>query len=200
MFIVEMHRIPRPTSGYDLFDCPGPLWDTLKKLGESYGWKPMGTVPSPGIPKAEVEAEEKKLAEYRASVPPNWREVAKRLDDIEREKLKAQGKNSALVLSGPGCDMYWKYSQLDLYMPRDWGRVVRMVTAEDAANWADALNRALEHMESLNIDLPHEGPGIVNENMHVELNELMNGGLKRDFTRAFSTYIRRGGFGFAWDD
>jgi len=200
MFIVEMHRIPRPASGYDLFDCPGPLWDALRKLGESYGWQPMGTVPSPSVPRAEAEADEQKLVEYRATVPPNWREVAKQLDDLEREKLKAQGRNSSLVLGGPGCDMYWKYSQLDLYMPRDWGRVIRMVTAEDAANWADALDRVLEHMEALNIDLPHEGPGIINENMHPELNDLMNGGLKRDFVRAFRNYIRRGAFGFAWDD
>lgn len=200
MFIVEMHRIPKPSDSYDLFDCPGPLWDALRKLGESYGWKPMGTVPSPSTPKDKAEAEERKLEEYRATVPPHWREVAKRLDDEEREKLKAQGKRSSLILSGPGNDMYWKYSQLDLYLPRDWGGVIRMVTAEDATHWADALDRALQHMETLNIDLPHEGPGIINENMHTELNELMNGGLKRDFVRAFTAYIRRGAFGFAWDD
>lgn len=96
MLIVEMHRIPKPADNYDLFDCPGPLWKSLRKLGESYGWKPAGTLP----------------ASYHSS----------------------------------------------------------------------------------------EKACIINSNMHPELNELMNGGLKRDFVRAFSTYIRRGAFGFAWDD
>jgi len=189
MLIVEMHRIPRPADGYDLFDCPGPLWESLRKLGESYGWKPAGTLPASYISASKADAEERLLAELRASVPANLKAL------VQKEREEAR-KNRKLLFNSS----YDKYGQLDLYEPRDWGGVPRMVTAEDGKAWAEALDRALQHMNELDIDLPPEGPCIINSTMHPELNGLMNGGLKRDFVRAFSAYIRRGAFGFAWDD
>lgn len=189
MLIVEMHRIPKPPDGYDLFDCPGPLWDALRKLAVSYGWKPAGTLPASYHSAERAKDEELKLGELRASVPPNLKEL------VERERQEAR-KNKKLLYASE----YWKYDQLDLYLPRDWGGITRMVTAEDGRAWAEALDRALQHMEELDIDLPHEGACVINTSMHPELNELMNGGLRREFVRAFSSYIRCGGFGFAWDD
>ncbi|MBP1629074.1 MAG: hypothetical protein H6Q00_3549 [Holophagaceae bacterium] len=189
MLIVEMHRIPKPSDGYDLFDCPGPLWDGLRKLAVSYGWKPAGTSPASYHGTEKVKAEELKLAELRANMPPNLKEL------IAEEREENRKNNKRYYNSE-----YWKYDQLDLYLPRDWGGVTRMVTAEDGAAWAEALGRALEHMEALDIDLPHEGPCVVNSTMHPELNGLMNGGLTREFIKAFCVYLRGGAFGFAWDD
>jgi hypothetical protein len=71
---------------------------------------------------------------------------------------------------------------------------------EDAANWVTALGHALADMERLDIDLPHEGACVISENIQPALNLLANGGLKRDFMRRFAAYIRKGAFGFAWDD
>lgn len=198
-----MHRIPKPADGYDLFDCPGSLWEALQKLGESYGWRPAGTLPASYHSKEKADAEEQRLAEIRAEMPPDWKEQARKLDEEakrEESERRQRGERRTSLLFGGGYKLMEKFSQLDLYSPRDWGGIVRMVTADDGRTWAEALDRALRDMETLDIDLPHEGPGIINENMHVELNELMNGGLKRDFIRAFNAYIRRGAFGFAWDD
>ncbi len=200
MLIVEMHRIPKPADHYDLFDCPSNFWKTLRNLGESYGWKPSGTVPSPGHNPEKVEQEERKLEELRATVPPNWEDLAKQADEEARLKHEVEGKGRWSIFMGPGFDMRMEYSRLDLYEPRTWGDIIRMVTVDDARQWAEALERALQHMETLGIDLPHEGPGIINTTMHPELNELMNGGLKRDFVRAFIQYLKGGSFGFAWDD
>jgi hypothetical protein len=44
MFIVELHRLPRPKSGRDNFDCPVSLWEELKDLGMAFGWVPAGAM------------------------------------------------------------------------------------------------------------------------------------------------------------
>ena len=193
MLVVEMHRVPKPQDGYDLFDCPGPQWTALRKLGESYGWKPAGTLPASYHGAAKAEAEERKLAEIRAAMPPDWEEQARQMD------LEAQQQGQS-IFGSKGFNLRMRYSQLDLYEPRDWSGVPRMVTAEDGLAWADALDRACEELEALNLYLPHEGPIIINQCMHEELNATMNQELTRAFIRDFSEYIRRGSFGFAWDD
>lgn len=199
MMIVEMHRIPKPPDAYDLFDCPGPLWKALRKLGEAFGWQPRGTVVSPRYA-GKAAQEEEKLEALRASVPPDWEALAQRLDEEARDKYFLEGKGRMSPLEGPGFQMRWKYSQLDLYEPRTWGKVIRMVTVEDAAAWAQALDRGLLVLERLGLDLPHEGAAVFNTELHPELNDAMNGGLKRPFIQAFSTYLKGGAFGFAWDD
>lgn len=191
MWIVEMHRIPPPPDGHDLFDCPGNHWDALRKLGASYGWRPQGTLPHPHIDARRAEAEERSLAELRATVPPD-------LDALRRkavEERKARSGGGILFVTE-----YDKYDWLDLYLPRDWCGVPRMVTAGDARAWAEALDRCLQDMEALSIDLPHEGPAVLNTTSHADLNGVMNGGLSRAFIQEFSAYLRRGAFGFAWDD
>lgn len=200
MFVVEMYRIPKPVSGYDVFDCPGSLWAALRQLGQGFGWVPSGTTPAPGQDAERVCSDEKRLEEYRATVPPNWEELAERLDEEARRIHEGAGKGRFSPFMGPGFEMRMKFSQLDLYEPRDWGGVVRMVSAEDAICWAKALELALYHMEELAIDLPHKGATIINRDPQAKLNTLMNGGLKRDFVRSFIGYLRRGSFGFAWDD
>ncbi len=152
MLIVEMHRIPKPADGYDLFDCPGPLWDALRKLAVSYGWKPAGTLPASYHSAEKAKAEELKLAELRANVPPNLEKL------VQKEREEAR-KNKKLLYSSD----YWKYDQLDLYLPRDWGGIPRMVTVDDGMAWAEALDRALQHMEALGATLkivPSEGGGM----------------------------------------
>ena len=42
MFVVEMHRIPRPKVGHDNLHCPSPHWDALLELGRAFGWQPKG--------------------------------------------------------------------------------------------------------------------------------------------------------------
>ena len=44
MFVVEMHRLPRPKSGRDNFDCPISHWEELKDLGMAFGWVPAGAM------------------------------------------------------------------------------------------------------------------------------------------------------------
>jgi hypothetical protein len=44
MFIVEMHRLPRPEVGYDNLDCPDPHWKALFDLGKAFGWEPKGAI------------------------------------------------------------------------------------------------------------------------------------------------------------
>lgn len=188
MMIVELHRIYRPSGGFDNFDCPGTLWDALRKLGESYGWVPSGTLPSPSNSQEKSEAEERHLAELRAIVPPNW-------EGLAMEAQKREGSNL-----GEAYELRRKFMQLDLYLPRDWGSVIRMVTTEDAAHWAEALERGLQHLEALDIDLKREGAIIISESVSPELHTLMNEGLKRPFIQAFIDYLRGGAFGFAWDD
>ena len=193
MLIVEMHRIPKPQDGYDLFDCPGPQWTALRRLGEGFGWKPLGTLPASYHGPAKAEAEEKKLAEIRATMPLDWEEQARKMDLEAKQKGKS-------VFCSEGFNLRMRYSLMDLYEPRDWGGVPRMVSAEDGLAWADALDRALKELEALKIDLPHKGPIIINQNVTEALNESMNQGLTPAFIHDFVEYIRRGNFGFAWDD
>lgn len=87
---------------------------------------------------------------------------------------------------------------LDLYEPRTWGNMIRMITAEDAANWAVALERALA--SAVVIDRLHAGPIIISETMTSDQQVLVNGGINRKYVQEFADYIRRGAFGFAWDD
>ena len=42
MWIVEMHRVPRPAVGYDNFGCPSTQWEAFLGLGKAYGWQPKG--------------------------------------------------------------------------------------------------------------------------------------------------------------
>lgn len=164
MNIVEMHRIPAPPRGVDLFDCSGGSWGYLRKLGEAFGWNPTGTVPSPLTPPIKIAEEYLYLVKQRAA--------------------KQRGELSSALL--------------DLYEPRTWGNMIRMITAEDAANWSAALERALESAEV--IDCPHAGAIIISETMTPDQQDLVNGGIDREYVQEFADYIRRGAFGFAWDD
>lgn len=101
MFIVEMHRIPKPADCYDLFDCPGPLWDALRKLGESYGWKPAGTIPEPHWERDKTEREERELAELRAIPPEGWEA---RITAAE-ERDRVSGKKD--ILGGEAGRIRW---------------------------------------------------------------------------------------------
>lgn len=193
MFVVEMHRIPQPQGSYELFDCPGPHWRALRKLGERHGWVPAGTLPSPHINPAKAAADEAELAEIRAAMPPDWEDQARRMDAEAMEKGQS-------AFTSQGFNLRMRFGRLDLYEPRDWSEVTRMVTSADAAAWADSLDRACEELESMGVGLPHEGPVVVNLNQHLELNATMNEGLTRAFIRSFSAYLRGGSFGFAWDD
>ena len=75
-----------------------------------------------------------------------------------------------------------------------------MVEIEDAASWAGAVLRGLEHMETLRVDLPPSGPLILNLGDQAALNMVANAGLTRAFMREFAAYTQNGAFDFAWDD
>ena len=193
ILIVDLRRIPKPQGGFDLFGCPWPQWKALRKLGESHGWVPAETLPSPYIHPTKAAADERLLAEIRAEIPPDWEDQAMRLD------LGATAQGQRLFTS-QAVNLRRRFRQLDLYETRAWRGVPRMVTAEDAEAWAVALDCARLAFVALNLDLPHEGPVILNLDMHVDWNDVMNHGLTRDFIRGFCASLLRGAFGFAWDD
>jgi len=86
------------------------------------------------------------------------------------------------------------------YWPGTWGGSLPRVTDLDARNWSQALGAALQSLCELEVDLPHEGPLILNLALHQELNGIANAGLTREFIAAFAGYLGRGGFTMAWDD
>jgi hypothetical protein len=49
MMIVVSHRIPELPTGPEIFDCPASLWEWLRKIGESYGWRRAGTMLRPNL-------------------------------------------------------------------------------------------------------------------------------------------------------
>lgn len=201
MMIVVLHCIPKPQSGPDVFECPASRWGALRKLGESYGWRPAGTMLRPGLPPEVAQEEEHQIKELQETLPENWEALAVSMIEEQQRQVRATGKvRSFIVFDGPGVDLRERGLRADLYEPRDpWG-MWRVVTQEDAANWANAIEHALADMERLDIDLPHEGACAISENIEPALNLLANGGLKCDFMRRFIDYARKGAFGFAWDD
>jgi hypothetical protein len=40
---VELFRDAAESQGRDLFSCPAELWELLVELGETFGWRPLGT-------------------------------------------------------------------------------------------------------------------------------------------------------------
>jgi hypothetical protein len=144
MFIVEMHRVPRPEVGYDNLDCPGPHWDALLELGQAFGWQPRGI--------------------------------------LQRSKEDREG-----------------YRRMR-YIPGMYGEWLPEVDQEDAKAWAEALDRAANHMEELGVELPRRGPYLISEGVTPEMHEAMNGGVSAAFVRTFSEYLHRGAFDCAYDD
>jgi hypothetical protein len=41
--MVEMVRKAAEAGGRDRFSCPVPVWELLRELGETFGWRPKGT-------------------------------------------------------------------------------------------------------------------------------------------------------------
>lgn len=69
---VELFRDAAESHGRDRFSCPGAVWDLLLELGETFGWRPLGTtylVP----PKSKVTTPARQ--NYQAGDPIDYKRV-----------------------------------------------------------------------------------------------------------------------------
>ncbi len=86
------------------------------------------------------------------------------------------------------------------YEPGDWG-YVKLVLAEDAAAWADALERFADRVEAGEVTvLAKSHCLLIREGMTEEELEAANRDMSLEFLRELIAFLRRGGFRFAWDD
>jgi len=83
------------------------------------------------------------------------------------------------------------------YQPIEWAYPMR-VLADDGANWADALERALPGTASEPVAPPR--PALIREDMTEEEYHAANRGLSAELLREFITFLRHGAFNFAYDD
>jgi hypothetical protein len=84
------------------------------------------------------------------------------------------------------------------YEPPSWGDDLKIFTAEDASNLADALAKALAKRAGSNADKPFfGGPVLLVHGMtETEFNELND----QERLTQFIDFLRKGQFNFVWDD
>lgn len=84
------------------------------------------------------------------------------------------------------------------YEPGSYGAST-MVLADDAKAWADALERAIQFEKPVNLEKKQQ-PILITDEMTAEEFERINKGVSPEGLKEFIAFLRRGGFGFAWDD
>jgi hypothetical protein len=87
------------------------------------------------------------------------------------------------------------------YEPIMWG-AEKMVLADDAKAWAEALERAVaDSDEKALAEASKPGVPIVSDWMKSEEDfQFVNGGPSRKKLLEFAEFMKNGGFGFTWDD
>lgn len=181
---VELFRIPKPPR-MDVFDLGGRTWDSLLELGKAFGWIPQGTqLVTPLRPEDEAKLE--------ASLV----KARKHLEELEAIPNPSRPIKLDITLTRS-----WIADRLNPYAPVLWGDLdMRRVTPEDAAALAEALERALQELRRLDVDLPHKGGVYLSESMDEQLYLRTNGGISRKILEDFIPFLRRGGFGISvWD-
>jgi len=75
------------------------------------------------------------------------------------------------------------------------------ILAEDAANWADALERALDKWKrgEFKIETGSPSPILIGDDMTEEQYIAANSGVSEGLLKEFIAYIRGGQFKFCWD-
>jgi hypothetical protein len=144
--VIQVEDPPDPE--WRQFSCSGFVWRELLKLGEEYGWKPMGTVP-------------------HDSSKRDWQRLGNFKNDYE---------------------------------PRDFLFMKRFLT-EDASALADALSRTLEDLQNGAVTLvARKNPVLLRSGMTQDEYHAANRGISAEFLKEFIAFLRKGTFGFAWDD
>lgn len=80
-------------------------------------------------------------------------------------------------------------------------RWAKEILPQDAFNIAQALENYLSNFKGkLNTKSQFKGPILLVDGMSEEEYKRLNQGITGDFLRAFIAFLRKGGFGFCWDD
>ena len=77
---------------------------------------------------------------------------------------------------------------------------VKLVTAEDARNWAAALEKAARSLGSGILPLTGPGTNVLSDRYNLEVITHLRFGVRGGFIKRFATFLRRGGFTFLWED
>lgn len=167
----------------EVFDLSWSAWREFRTLARGFGWVP--TEPDWYCPKTPEQ-----LAAYE-----------ERKARLEAELSLFQGKSD--LTKEEKLQRHILEFHLDPYTPVDWtygDADMRLVTAEIAKAIAMALERALEQMEGMNVDIPHTGPFVITEGMTEAQIRTANGGISREYLRTFLGFLNRGAFIVtAWD-
>lgn len=114
---------------------------------------------------------------------------------------KAYGWEPMGTRPSPNSEEYWEKNggYEENYKPDDG--FTKMVTGEDALNWARALEKVLGGLENGTLK-PEEKhmPVLIREGMTKEEYDLANCPFGEKLLRDFITFLRKGPFMFAWDD
>lgn len=76
----------------------------------------------------------------------------------------------------------------------------KTVTANDVSALADALARAKKAMEESGSSLPRTGALLLKDGMREDEFARINSDITPAYLEEFIRFLRKGGFGFSWDD